>query len=284
MNHISIIKSVLVGIGVWVLASCQPSEQEQAAQVYEKIDSLYEAGDTAGASRWIDTLASRYPKQVAVRKKAKVVDLKMKIAKQKALKASAEGVIDSLREAFNDATSQFVFEKDEKFETEGKYVVKGQQALQIMGRTVLKPIVTEQGNLQLNAIIAGAKKVECVELWSGDEKMKGDTAVLGSPYNYEWSDGARAYRTVILRDNQRNLDLAEFVVLHKKDKISTSYGATLTPQEKDAIGKAADLARKMQQLRGAEHVITVANKKLAVYEASLQDLEKELSEQKQEEK
>ena len=73
-------------------AACGKTDDQLAMEQYESADSAYKAGNHALALAYIDSLNTKYPKQVAARKKAKIIELNIKIAEQERNLQTADSV------------------------------------------------------------------------------------------------------------------------------------------------------------------------------------------------
>lgn len=276
-----------------LLVSCGKSETELAERMYDSISLAFDGGDTLTTLAMVDTLNARFPRQVATRKKAKKIELQILIAQQQAAKKIAEHDLDSLRETFNATAKRFYFERDERYQSEGRYQALTQKTERIMFQNVLRPVVTEQGEMRLEGILRGCSlKAECASVRRiNGEKIQLDTVLEKSAYNYVWNDGVRVNRTLLFRDETRIFALADFVKCYQNERLTITYRSTqndgsfsypISRQEIVAIVDAADLARKLQALREAEHEISVADKKIEVYQNSLMYLESnEMNKQKE---
>lgn len=82
-------------LAVFVLASCQPSADERAAQALQRIDSLYESHNYQATLNAIRQLRGEYPKAIKARKKA------LKIWQEASLKLAQQdiGLTDSALQA-----------------------------------------------------------------------------------------------------------------------------------------------------------------------------------------
>ena len=80
---------------VFVLASCQPSADERAAQALQRIDSLYESHNYQATLNAIRQLRGEYPKAIKARQKA------LKIWQEASLKLVQQdiGLTDSALQA-----------------------------------------------------------------------------------------------------------------------------------------------------------------------------------------
>ncbi len=267
-----------------LLVSCGKSETELAEQMYDSISLAFDGGDTLTTLAMVDTLNARFPRQVATRKKAKKIELQILIAQQQAAKRAAELDLDSLRETFNATAKRFYFERDERYQSEGRYQALTQKTERIMFQNVMRPVVTEQGEMRLEGILRGCSLIaECASIGRNNgERIQLDTVLEKSAFNYVWNDGTRGNRTILFRDETRIFAFAEFVKSHQDERLTITYRSTknngsfsypVSRQEIAAIIEAADLARKLQALRKAEHDISVADKKIEVYQNSLMFLE-----------
>lgn len=276
--------AVFVAMMTMMVTSCGRDEAEEAERLCDSVEKAVVSGDTLTALSLVDTLNQKFPKQVAMRKRAKKIELGILIDQQRASKQEAETALDGLRNAFNESARRFYFEKNEKYQSEGRYLSVKQKTENVLNRNVLRPVVTEQGDLQIEGILRGSSlKAECFAISKRNgEAVSSDTVREGNAFNYVWSDGERGNRTILFRDTTRNEAIADFVALNEKEVISVTYRSTqndgklvypLTETEKKAMREAVDLARKLQALRKAEQVIRVADKKIEVYQGSLMFLE-----------
>lgn len=275
-----IMKKILLLAMIIGIAACGKSDDELAMEKYESADSAYKAGDHALALAYIDTLNAKYPKQVNARKKAKIIELNIKIAEQRSNLQTADSMLRISQEIFNNSQSDFNFEKNEKYQSEGNFTVKGQETLRIANRTMLKPYITEKGDLQIHSQCVGRTGHTRISVSSGDRQEDSEEIAKGNAFNHIYTAGETSHQTLVIRQNADKIaDLVaenasaniKVTLLDANGKAMTSY--MMSQQDKNAIVKAADLSKKLKTLMEYKHQRDVAERKIEVFLHSLAQYE-----------
>lgn len=262
-------------------AACGKTDDQLAMEQYESADSAYKAGNHALALAYIDSLNTKYPKQVAARKKAKIIELNIKIEEQRSNLQTADSMLQISQEAFNSSTGGFNFEKNEKYQSEGYFTVKGQETLRIAGRTMLKPYITERGELHIHSQCVGRTGHTKIAVSCGDRTEESEEIAKGSAYNHTYTAGDAKHQTLVIKQNAdkiasliaENASAAIKVTLMENGKATTSY--IMSQQDKNAIAKAVELSQKLKTLMEYKHQKEVAERKIEVFQHSLAQYEAE---------
>lgn len=268
-----------LGLGVFLLlfASCGKSEEKLAQEMYVSIDSLYRNKEYAQCLNLIDTLNAKYEKQTDWRKKAKIIELNILVSQQECDRANADSVMPNLQKLFNNQLKAFTFEKDERYQTEGTYIYKGQETERIAGRTLLKPVVDEQGNITLHSMDIGTPIHTSIRVTSSNESVESEKVPQGSVFNHVYSDGDVKHQDMAVRVKAE--DIVIFISDHAEQKQPikvtllcderTVKNYFLSGSEINAISASLELSRNLKRIRETEYRIQVAEKKIANYQNSL---------------
>ena len=269
------------------MVSCAKDEKQQAEEMLQKAQNCYDMQNFNSAVAYIDTINTKFEKQVNVRKRAKIIDLNIKILKQRQNLTIADSLFTIKQNEFNSQLSEFDFEKDEKYQTEGFYTAKGQETARIAFRNMLKPYVAENGELQIHSLCVGNTGHSQVKLSADGEEISGEIINNGSPFNYTYSDGETRHQTLVI--TQKADSIADFINEHQSQNIKvylingtktlTSY--TLSPKDKSFIIKTASLSSRLKDVMKYKHQREVAERKIAVFQNSLSDYEAEIKIEKE---
>lgn len=279
-------KKILLGVVVLLaMVSCkrEKSESELAEERLGMIQQCYSEKLYSSALNHIDTLNTLYPKQVKYRKQAREIFLQIQIEEQERNRIFIDSLLVEKREDFNQNVSKFKFEKDEKYQTVGNYILKSQDYTMPNGGVMLKPFVEENGRFLIHSLYVGeyALKHISIRLKVGDMSIESEDVPVASGYNYTFNDGEYVNETVIYRSD-RNKEIASFVEDHFQQTIKVTlnngkrgYTYVLTPTEKNALIDAYALSVRLTDLRELERNLNIANNKLSVFQQELQTLKTE---------
>lgn len=267
-------------------SSCrQPTEEELAEQELQTVDSLYRSRRYEEAKARIDTLHARYPKQIKTRKLAKIVELQILIEEQDSALAKAERELGRRTETFNRLSKgPYLFEKDAKYQREGIYTYRGQEAQHIKGRTLLKATVDEMGRITLQSISWGKTGHTQFTAESEGERVSSSSIPVGSGWHYTSEIEGLRYEKLIYRDEEARR-LTDFLASREKGiRITLQDGErriseySLSRYDQEAIREMSRLATELRETREAEHTLNVAARKKSLYENELTAYRNEMTE------
>lgn len=252
-----------------LLSACgnHPSHQE-LAQAY--LDNAYKsasAGQFGNARAITDSIHALYPEQVSVRRLAK--RLCDSIGYIEACRTAAYS--DSMRQVLLPQADlllkQFRYEKNDKYEQNGKYVHRLLSTGQNTSRCYLQCYVSDQRVTHIKSYYYGQNAIrqEAVELSANGMEIR----CAGNNHSFE-SEGWHEIMTI---GEEESLQLLNFVSAHRQERIrvrlsgKTPYVYYLQDNEKAALEDTYRLSLLMRDIRRIEENIQQAERQIGKWEA-----------------
>lgn len=144
-------KKFVIGVAVLMsVFSCGKSDRELAQKLLSEARECAERGEYGRSRELIDSLRRTYPAEIEVRREALAAEDSIELEAAKKELAMIDSVLTFSRFELEDMKSQFVLEKDEKYQTVGNYVAKAYAGDKSKLRFFIQ--VNEEGTMQLVTI------------------------------------------------------------------------------------------------------------------------------------
>ncbi|MBQ8734639.1 MAG: hypothetical protein IJY75_01435 [Bacteroidaceae bacterium] len=158
MNLVKKISRLFIAIvSIFVLFACSESIEEQAATVLQSAREAYEIGDFQGAKMLLDSLKVKYPKAFEARREALKLTREVELAEQQRSVEYFDSMLVAKRGELENVlkVGGFTFEKDEKYQEVGNFMIASQAPMKNIGNSYLRGQVDEKGVLTLTSIYRG---------------------------------------------------------------------------------------------------------------------------------
>lgn len=257
---------LLVGAMVFGVA-CAPSEQEKAQQHYQNAVQMAQEGQFNAARIEIDSIHQRYPQQVAFRRLGKRLCDSITAIEAERTFAYADSVHALLLPKADSLLRFFRYEKNEKYEDEGKYVHRLLNTGSNTARCYLQAYVTDQRTPVLKSYYFGIKALEqsAVVLSVGDLELK----VEGKNHAFQ-SEG---WHEILSLDEEPTFAVLQFIDAHQNDRVKvklmgkSDYTYYLQANEREALSQTYELALVMRDIRQAEVSMKQADYQIGKWKA-----------------
>ena len=233
-----------------LVAACGNDEKEAQA-MYAQAEQLYQSGNYAEATRWVDSISATYPQEVATIRQGMMLQchINQKRYEQELLR------VDSLYNAANNEMAmlkeRFDLVRQGKEQTLANYIYKGTQRKDEVNRSELRVQVTEEGNLQLTSVYFGAAKLNHtgieVKVAGGATAQTAAIAYDGGK-NYRYTTGGNSVEMVTYNLAQCEAAV-KLIAENAQEKISVAYtggkkyNITLDKLTREAIASSYRLAQ-----------------------------------------
>ncbi len=148
--HLSIIIAALLA------ASCAESVEEQAARSLQSAREAFEQGDYQSAKTKLDSLKIQYPKAFDARREALKLMREVELAEQQRNIQCIDSLLEVRQAELKEMLkSGYTFEKDEKYQEIGNFMVASQAPMKNLNNTYLRGQVDENGILTVTSIYKG---------------------------------------------------------------------------------------------------------------------------------
>lgn len=151
-----VVYSFAVIISVVFLSACGESVEERAQHSLQSARMAYEAGDFQSAKIELDSLKILYPKAFNARREAMKLMRDVELAEQQRSVSCFDSMLVAKRAELEKVVKAgFVFEKDEKYQEIGNYMVASQAPMKNLKNSYLRGQVDENGVLTITSIYRG---------------------------------------------------------------------------------------------------------------------------------
>lgn len=141
---------------VAMFASCGESIEEKAQRSLQSARTAYEAGDFQSAKIELDSLKILYPKAFNARREAMKLMREVELAEQQRSVACFDSMLLVKRAELEETIkSGFIFEKDEKYQEIGNFMIASQAPMKNLTNSYLRGQVDENGVLTITSIYRG---------------------------------------------------------------------------------------------------------------------------------
>lgn len=245
MKHFFICISVVFAV---LATSC--SENHQVAEKHlSSARILLAQNEFERAKAELDSINTNYHKSFEQRKAGVLLLDSIRRAENAFLIDEVDSKLEELAPVLEQLKTDFVFQKDEKYQETGAYVPKTTAGSGVLAYTTLHSGVEEDGRVYLESIFIGGQKHNKITVKSGDATAE-SLVVEGDGYIHRFTDLGKSYEVIRLIGANEN-GVAKFIADNAKSAISVqltgSHTASYTlPQNiKNAIAKSQELSSCM---------------------------------------
>ncbi len=241
--------SICITALVILLASSCSDNHQVAERHLSNARTLLAQSEFELAKAELDSINTLYPKSFEQRKAAVPLLDSIRRAENNALIADVEAQLSELMPIVEKLKSDFVFQKDEKYQETGSYIPKATAGSGVLSYTTLHSGVEEDGRVYLESIFIGGQKHNKLMIKVGGESAE-SLVVEGDGYIHRFTDLGKTYEVIRLIGANEN-GVAKFIAEKAKSPMTVqllgSHMASYTlPQNiKNAIAKSVELSEYM---------------------------------------
>lgn len=140
-----------------LLASCGESVDSKAAKLLEQANVAYEAGEYQNAKMLIDSIRNSYPTAFAARRGALELMRTVELAEQQRSLDHCQAMLGTLTARRDSMLVDFEYEKDNRYQDEGSYIVSSQAGRLNVFNSLLRARVTESGVAYITSVYRGKR-------------------------------------------------------------------------------------------------------------------------------
>ena len=247
-------KYILPAVAAVCMLSCGDSAEERAGKLLQQATAAYETADYQSAKILIDSIRTACPTAIEARRSALTLMRDVEMAEQQRSLSYFNEVLAELYAKRDSMLPSFSYEKDERFQSEGSYVVPSQSSDLNARNSFLCARVTESGAAYITSMYRGRQ--------IGHNSVK--VSAAGSFVSCDSAFSSRTYSN--LGTNNERLDfiygsdggIIDFITAMQGEKIDVelagvkgTYKYRLRPADAKAIAGIASLANVLKSI--AEH-------------------------------
>ena len=257
------------------LVACQSTAEECAQALVTEAQTLVDNGQWRQARIVLDSLHLAYPKQVALRRMARALEDSITYLEAQRTLNYIDTILPPLLEQSDKLIKQFKYEKNDKYESYGKYVHRLLRTGNNASRNFLQAYVRDDRQTIVKSYYYGEMQVnqQSITLVANGE----NSTQRGR--NYHFQDGA--HHEIMTLENEPALALLNFVSTHQNtrirvegngDKPAHNWVYYLNDKEKEALSATYQLGWLMKDINQLEQMQRVANAQVARYNQKNQKL------------
>jgi hypothetical protein len=251
-----------------ICVACQPSEEERAISLVSEAQTLVNDGQWRQARIVLDSLHITYPKQVAQRRLAKALEDSITYLEAQRTLAYVDTLLPPLLEQADKIIKRFKYEKNEKYESYGKYVHRLLATGSNTSRNFLQAYVRDDRQTILKSYYYGDIQVNQQSITLS---AAGETSTQRGR-NHHFQDGS--HHEIMTLENEAALALLNFVSTHQSERIrvegnddkpTRNWVYYLNDKEKEALSATYQLGWLMKDITQLEQMQRIANAQVARY-------------------
>ena len=255
-----------------VFLSCADNSAGKADALLRESRTLAGSGSLNSARVLLDSLHNSYPKCVEQRRLAKALDDSIVYVESQRNLAYADSLLEVLIPRSDSLLKSFRYEKNERYENDGRYVHRLLRTDANTSRCFLQAYTTDARKTLLKSYYCGSTRlaVRNVTLSVGGEQCEKS----GADHTFE-ADG---WHSVMTLEDDDALEMLNFISSHVGDRLRVKLADSATDgrektavfylndQEKQALQDTYHLGLLMRDIRQVEDIQRVSRAKIEKYE------------------
>lgn len=250
-----------------LFTACGESVEEQAQRYIDRANQAFLAEKYSEAKQYIDSIKILYPNAFEARKQGIKLMLQVEEAEQLRTIEYENSMIAACNEKIEPLKKRFKFEKDEKYQDLGLYVVASQVPEKNVGVNYLRGQVDELGRLVLISTYSASSYLHhrSVRVVCGDVYAE---SPVSDDY-YEFKDLGICYEKCNMKAGEDG-GVAAFIAMNRDKNIKVQLNGadgkkreyTMRPSDRTAIASLYDLSVLMTELEDHKKIKEEAERRL----------------------
>lgn len=271
MKHL--FKIALVACAATAMIACGPTDTEKAQSRLDAAKQMAQEGRLNQAKIEIDSIHILFAREVAVRRQAVALADSISYVEHQRTLAYSDSVLQTLLPEVDPLMRLFRYEKDERYEKDGKYVHRLLKTEQNTSRCYLQAYVSDQRVTTVKSYYYGAKPLAQTDFVLSADSLQQHYS--GKSHSFE-ADG---YHSIMNFEGDDALGVLSFVASYPNSRLrveligtgkgdkTTNYVYYLSDTEKTALCQTYQLGLLMHDIRQLEENIRIASAHIERYEA-----------------
>lgn len=267
-------KNVFFFIALCLACMACTDVEKLAAERLDMAQQAFAAGDYNEAKLQIDSIKILYPKAYEARKAGIGLMQEVELKEQEKTLAYLDSLLGTKQTEFAAMKGKFVFEKDEEYETIGRYLHPSQVIEKNLNRSFLRFQVDERGAMSMTSIYCGTRNIHhtAVKVSTNDSFAQTppsadsyETSNLGvqiEKADYKWGEDDNVMGFVCLNKG-RNIKV-EFLG-------ERSYTTQMTQADREAADLVYNLSQTLSAITQLNKQIEEANQKIAFIKKRMEE-------------
>jgi hypothetical protein len=261
-----------------VISACNNGRKEASATL-ERAKTLYEKAEYSAAQKAVNELKARYPKEVELLKEALHLMRQIELKEQEKNRSFCDDWLIIKRIAADSTKQFFVFEKDPRFDTTGRYIEKKAAASSASWR--IQTGIYENGDIYLKSVYRGKTPVRHNHLKVSTpegEYAQTEAIPFDGGLNYSFvDDNTGLAHEIVTYQKGRDNGLIGFIYNYSTQKLTAqymggqAYSFVLTPAEIESLVKTVEFSAILQDIRKLQEEKAKAEERINYLQAKLTD-------------
>lgn len=273
-------KKEILFICLCVIISACTDVEKLANERLENARIAFEQGDYNGAKLQIDSIKILYPKAFNARKAGIGLMQEVEMKEQEKTLAYLDSVLSIKQTEFESIKKKYLFEKDEEYETIGRYLHPSQVIEKNLNRSFLRFQVDERGNMSMTSIYCGARNIHhtAVKVSTNDSFAQTPT----SPDSYETSNLGIKIEKADYKLGEDG-DVIGFICLNKEKSIKVefigerNYAIQMNKADKESAYMTYELAKLLSTITQLNSEREECKRKIAFIEKKMDERAQKLN-------
>lgn len=268
MKHI-----IYIALATLLLCACsRQSDAEKALARVEKAEALALAGNLHQAKIEADSVHQLFPMEVAVRRRAKALQDSIVYVEAERNLVYSDSLLQTLLPQVEPLMKKFRYEKNEKYESNGRYVHRLLVTDSNMSRCYLQCYITDARQAILKSYYFGTSQLlqNALELSAEEQVVRYD----GEGHGFD----AGGYHSILTFEGDKALEILNFISSNTASRIrvnllginarnaETNTVYYLTDSEKVALVETYQLGLLFSDIRRLEDQIRISSLQIEKYQ------------------
>ena len=264
----------MAAVCVLCMTGCHPTEAECAAALVTDARQRVDSGQWHQARILLDSVHHAYPKQVAVRRQAKALSDSITYLEAQRTLSYNDSLLQGLLPQADALLRSFRYEKNDRYESVGKYVYRLLATSGNTSRNFLQAYICDDRTTVVKSYYFGGTSAQqqAVRLIADGE----EACFRGTNHRFQ-SEG---WHEIMTLNSESSLELLNFVSTHLHHRIRVrgegdgkpkTWVYYLSDTEKSALAQTYQLGILMHDIQQAEQHIHTANAQIRHYEQRVAD-------------
>jgi len=244
----------IIGILAVLLTACGGLTDEQLSQkLLEEAQVHFAKKEVNAAKLLIDSIHTTYPKIVKTLRMADTLSWRIEQFEIDRNLPYIDSMLMAKTEEFEAQKKLFRFEKDDKYQDVGNFVIKSQKTEANVDRNYVKPYTDENGNFYVMSYYIGSK-LQHNALRANVGELFAETETVSPADVHEYNDGG-VHREMVLFLNDMLGGFPQFIAENEAEKVKItllgkrSYSYFLPQSDKEAFLKTFRLSSLLKDMR-----------------------------------
>lgn len=271
MKHL--FKIALVACAAVAMIACGPTDTEKAQSRLDAAKQMAQEGRLNQAKIELDSIHILFAREVAVRRQAVALADSISYVENQRTLAYSDSVLQTLLPQVDPLMKKFSYEKDERYEKDGKYVHRLLRTEQNMNRCYIQAYVSDQRVTTLKSYYFGSKPLAQTDFVLSADSLQQHYSGTSHCFN---TDG---YHSIMNFEGEDALAILSFIASYPTSRLKVElsgrqtgdktekYIYYLSDTEKAALIDTYQLGILMRDIRQLEENIRIASAHIEKYEA-----------------